>query len=429
MVDRPNAWHVPDDWNGVDWSFYLVPCPNSLQYKAALRGAALLLCEAHNWDENTGDIVEPLKAFSLAVECMQVIDDILQSIVTNQEDMVEQLTRIADNLETSDGEGGIVDIATILFDILPVLLAQADASELLAGSASDIEVWLEGSFGAGADGRVSELVNALQLTSGSGCCEPNPTVNGMVFLPPGCFDYAGHDQINAEQGVTFTPNPDGTITLECLSNPAILTLQYPSTAGKLILKYDAELVNNDSGDFELWVKPADGSGWDTLIDASASVDGVIELTDYQQPLLLRFMVNGVGDVWEIGGAICQTITDYSKPTVVIDTAAGIGSIEGGNFMKSAEAWVMDAFDPAVIRAEINESVANVEIDWTRTFDGTVTVETYDGATLVNDYEFDASLQRRTTVDFLSDTWDTLKVEIVANAAQALADVVVWAFGD
>lgn len=345
------------------------------------------------------------------------------------ERMADAQERIAANLEADTGEG-IAGIASILFDLLPVLLAGNTTSSELASSVDDIYNFLSGDNPALQTAHIQELVNAMQLQASGGCCEPNPTQNGMVLLPPGCVNYGEYASIFGSSNMA-TPvlRANGSVEIESLSTNGVVTFEYPETNGDLIFKYDFNLLNNDSGGLVLQVKPSSGAGWSQVLDVSTYGSGVFTVSDYQVPLLLRITVEGDGDIWSLDGGICQTITDYSKPTVILDTANGIGTIEGGGLIKSAGEWVTDAFDPAVIRADINSAVESVQIDWTRVFSGTVTVDVLENDLVVESYEFDASLQRKTVVDFVEDGWDTLKVTIASAFAQTLADVVVWAFGD
>ena len=116
--------------------------------------------------------------------------------------MVVELQGIKDALVADDGEGSMAGIAAILFDLLPILLAGNVSSGELAGSVEGILDFLSSTNPSLQSANVQELVNALQLGSGGGCCEPNPTQNGMVFLPPSCIDYAGYDIFFAQSGMT-----------------------------------------------------------------------------------------------------------------------------------------------------------------------------------------------------------------------------------
>lgn len=278
------------------------------------------------------------------------------------------------------------------------------------------------------DERIRQLVNALQLTSAGGgdCCEPDPTVRGMVNLPPQCVDFADYN--SAGSSVSVEPNPDGSLSFTTFSGgQAESILTYGEIEGEQIIKFDIALLNNDSGEVFLEYKN-DSQEWVRFAQWGIGTSTAVETVDANSPFQLKIIMSGQGDQYILSGGICPKILGgSSKPVVILDTKNGIGEIESGGFIQSGGAWVTNQFNPAVIKAAIDQSVENVQIDWTRTFDGTVVAETYDNGSLVNSYEFDASLQRQTVLGFLSSEWDELKIEIRTTAAQTLADIVVWAF--
>jgi hypothetical protein len=53
---RKMRWHIPQDWNGIDWDCCLLFYPDSPDWKAIVRGHLQSIVRGWNWDETTGSV-------------------------------------------------------------------------------------------------------------------------------------------------------------------------------------------------------------------------------------------------------------------------------------------------------------------------------------------------------------------------------------
>lgn len=438
MRDRPNAWHPPSDWNGVDWSWYIVPCPDSQDYKASLRGALLLLTEVQNWDETLADPIPPVKAFSEAYTCMADITFYFDQMVQNQTDMIAELAGIKDALIAADGEGGFVDIATILFEILPVLLATSTAAGELESGLNGLYNFFSGDAPAQNDALIRELIDGIQFapaTSGGGCCDPNPTSNGLVNQPDNSpCQGIGSGETEDVGFMTLTRNSATQLRTE-LTNTMGSTIQsfsgFPPDR-QISIKGGIAGSQTDDTDCKIEYGLTAAGAWNEVYDeniaAPIDIDVLVE-SNSNGEVFLRLTLSGAsGDIIDWTASLCPQL-DTSKPMAIIDLGNGVGQIQEGGIMSVAGQFVLSQFNPTTIKAEIAQSVARVELDWTRPFSGTVTIETLNNGVLVETVPLDPSNTRRGFVEFVDDEWDELLVIVDTVVDQVINDLVTWAVFD
>lgn len=56
---------IPDDWNGQDWCKFAICWPDSLKYRAILRGYVTQLARGWTWDEKTGNLLAAIETGKL----------------------------------------------------------------------------------------------------------------------------------------------------------------------------------------------------------------------------------------------------------------------------------------------------------------------------------------------------------------------------
>ncbi len=333
------------------------------------------------------------------------------------ERMADAQERIAANLEANDGEGGISGIGQVIFDLLPVLLAGSVPSQELAS-------WFtSGGF---------EIATASSA-GGGGCCEPNPTNNGLVSLPTGgtCFSLRDLPEPQNEYGTVLTPILNGfrmsnydlpELDVTFTIPPAMLTVDghsgvltiEPSTEG-LYLDYTISQGGNTL---------YSGGGVGTQnVNVEFSLDG-------SDPVTINFRSGGNTDQlrgFEVYGEFCTGL-DLTKPMVVVSLNDGIGKIESGGLLKSAGAWTIGAFNSPTIKVSgtVPSTPDMVQIDYTRPINGTVSIQTYYQDTLVDNTMYDMSDKASIVIDNLSERWDTIKAQIIPFAEQRIRDFLIWA---
>lgn len=127
---------VPNDWTGQDGYAVLIACiPNSPDWRAIYRGAFWELTWWNKWDQDTGTINEAKAVANQVWEglCMANCDDLLT-----------QLTRIADALETLGGgvtnPGSITNILNDIKEHLDQLEEiQNNQTEIFGGTTVTVE--------------------------------------------------------------------------------------------------------------------------------------------------------------------------------------------------------------------------------------------------------------------------------------------------
>lgn len=356
----------------------------------------------------------------------------LDQIIATNEDRNARLGEIRDSLNSDDGS-----IADVLWDLLPVLLAGNAEMQAMGQSLGAMQTSMElvGENTTQSAQAASQQVELSISTEGL-CCggtmSGDPTAGGVAEV------YAPSVSCN-DMGDVFTEDSIGMTTSLNGSNQLILT---PTGSGSMQYVGSLNVANGVHyvGSFDLEFSDG-GVGWylklswnDDVVIYEANSSGNISIPiDANSPpsganqLIIDLQMSFSYEAY-LGMELCADVLGSGKPQVILDLGNGIGEVKGG-LMRGANAWIVNAFGTAEaeIESTIQESVEQVQIDWTRPISGTLTVEVYDGLQSVETYDFDMSDGRAGVVDFVSDQWDSLKVKIKEAAGQALGDLVVWAY--
>lgn len=106
MAKNELGWLVPDDWDGENYAFFTMCVPDSVMWKATVKGAVYLLGRAYSYDSDSGDINEAkrigMEVFDSMANCNALIDAINQLSLSISFGSCS--TAVGSDTDTDDGQ-------------------------------------------------------------------------------------------------------------------------------------------------------------------------------------------------------------------------------------------------------------------------------------------------------------------------------------
>lgn len=435
MLNR-DAWHVPPEHSG-EWAWYLIPCPDTTEYKAALIGAVFLLTQADNWDVDTGNILEPVMAFSEAFNCMSDVTvlfdriaDALEVSNLRSSEVVAELAGIKDALYDAEG-GGLADLITLL----PVLLGQSNTTALAM-------------LGEVQSGRLDSA--NVPVSSGSSECCNNEPMSVANAVANGYAQRMPLQECNASTVVLEYSQPIAEVDMVVDGNvwearkgaessgayPVALTWVAQASVP---VSVTGEVRNNDSGQLVILSITDSGGvpiasyGDTSFVDVDVQFDAV---EGEQYTFITLWDTSGISQGGSMGFVdlqVCFTgSVDESLPVVALALNEGIGEVTEGSLFRSWRGWVEAEYGltNTEIELEIVDDTRPVfTLDWTRPYSGTLQLQSYMAGNPVELLTIPPETEDARWTTKFSQAFDRVVLSLKMQGGQALADIVIWAFAD
>jgi len=108
LANSERGWLVPDDWNGIDFTFFIACVPDSPLWKGNFKGSVYLLSRQYSWDSESGDVQEAseigMEIFDNMTSCSGLVSSINELKVALAANSCG--CEIGSDVETSDGQEG-----------------------------------------------------------------------------------------------------------------------------------------------------------------------------------------------------------------------------------------------------------------------------------------------------------------------------------